>query len=174
MRLSLSLSLPGYTDRRRNNDNDSTTYQTEDTNGKSSETSRTDQNRKDTIHDDHLYSLEDQQTFPRNNYNNRYPNSRGYRGNRGGNYRYHNNNAAEFYDENNAVDEQSATSAKPPRQNTSSNGHAGNDRSRPEASAPTSETVNGNGQNNEPKEQRTAKPRQHQQQQPQQQSNGVS
>lgn len=129
--------------------------------------------QRDTIRDDHVYSLEDPQSFPRNNYNNRYPNSRGYRGNRGGNYRYHNNinnNTGEFYDENNTFDEQSGPAAKPPRQNASSNGHADNDRSRPGASTPTLETVNGNGQNNEPKEQRTSKPRQQQQQQ----SNGVS
>ena len=39
-------SLSGYVDRRRNNDNDSTTYQTEESTGESSETSWTDQNRE--------------------------------------------------------------------------------------------------------------------------------
>ncbi|CAF3368877.1 unnamed protein product [Rotaria socialis] len=135
----------GYGDRRRNNDNDSTVYETEQTN-------------------EGQQQYNDQYSSQRNNYNNRHGPSRGARGNRGGKNRY-NSNQDEYYEDDYATSGQSqqqvSTTKKPQQSSTNNNGHHTGD-------ATASEIANGSSHNDEPKAQRIPKPQQ--QQQP---SNGV-
>ncbi|CAF3467727.1 unnamed protein product [Rotaria sp. Silwood1] len=140
----------GYGDRRRNNDNDSTVYDTEQTNEGQQQNN-------------------DQYSFQRNNYNNRYGSSRGARGNRSGQNRY-NSNEDEFYEDNygssgQSQQQQQISTSKKSQQSSSNNNNNGIH----SGDGATSETVNGSSNNDAPKAQRMPK----QQQQQQQQSNGV-
>ncbi|CAF1166271.1 unnamed protein product [Rotaria sordida] len=136
----------GYGDRRRNNDNDSTVYDTEQTN-------------------EGQQQYNDQYSSQRNNYNNnRYGPSRGARGYRSGKNRS-NNNQDEYYEDNygnSGQSQQQTSTSKKPQQSSSlnNNGLYSGDQT-------ISDTVNGNVYDDQPKEQRMPK------QQQQQQSNGV-
>ena len=139
--------IPGYSDRRRNNDHDSTAYETQEGNGtpKAAASPST-----------HLAISEGQEQYHEqypsqrgNHNNNRYGGSRG---RRGGNYRYSNNIANEYYEEDYGIGGQA--SGKFSHQKTSNNGTETNN-------GGPAETTNGG-----PKDQRTPK-------QQQQQSNGV-
>lgn len=135
-----------YEERRRTNDNENNNYENQETtNGNN-----------------------DQSSSQRNNYPNRYGNSRPSRGYRGGHNRY-NNNANDHYDENQSIDDQTTSQKGSNRPISSNNGHS-------TVSTGNSETVNGGAtaeNNAQPKGQRVAKARAPPVQN-QQQSNGVN
>ncbi|CAF3041917.1 unnamed protein product [Rotaria sp. Silwood2] len=137
----------GYGDRRRNNDNDSTVYDTEQTN-------------------EGQQQYDDQYSSQHNNYNNRYGLGRGGRGYRNGKNR-NNINQDDYYEDNyyssgqSQQQQQTSTSSQPQQISSNNNGLYSGD-------GATSETVNGSSYNDEPKAQRMPK-----QQQQQQQLNGV-
>ncbi|UJR30798.1 hypothetical protein I4U23_018316 [Adineta vaga] len=137
-----------YDERRRENDNENTMYDTQDAN-------------------DGQQQYNDQTSSQRSNNNNRYNNNRSSRGQRGG-YNKYNYNSNDYYDNYgyNSQSQQNSTSRKS-QQSTIENNNNNNDDDNnnntgiDSNNVPTSETIESNGNNNThaPKGQRT--PRQH-------------